>query len=139
MWQRFKRGGRMEIKSNKTFECYETAFESWSNNGKSIILDGQLLIPMDKVKQAKEEIDDLDRYFDNDYFSSNRDSMFKCSEVLEILDKLIESEEQMTKEEINTMKYKVCCPMCDNKKCVRGTDKCEAEIWAKSKLESEEK
>jgi hypothetical protein len=49
-------------------------------------------IPLDKVKQAREEIDDLDRYFDNDYFSSNRDAMFKCIEVLEILDKLIESE-----------------------------------------------
>lgn len=41
----------------------------------------------------------------------------------------------MTSEEINTMKYKVCCPMCDNKKCVKGTDFCEAEQWAKSKAE----
>lgn len=31
------------------------------------------------------------------------------------------------------MKYIVCCPLCDNDKCVRGTDKCEAEIWAKHK------
>lgn len=45
----------------------------------------------------------------------------------------------MTREEINTMKYKVCCPMCDNKKCVRGTDSCEAEQWAKSKAKSEDK
>ena len=44
----------------------------------------------------------------------------------------------MTPEEINTMKYAVCCPMCDNKKCVRGTDSCEAEQWVKSKEESEE-
>ena len=44
----------------------------------------------------------------------------------------------MTEQEINTMKYKVCCPWCDNKKCVRGTDKCEAEIWAKKKERSEE-
>ena len=44
----------------------------------------------------------------------------------------------MTREEINTMKYKVCCPMCDNKKCVRGTYSCEAEQWAKSKAESYE-
>lgn len=43
----------------------------------------------------------------------------------------------MTSEEINNMKYKVCCPMCDNYRCVRGTDKCEAEIWAKQKAESE--
>lgn len=30
----------------------------------------------------------------------------------------------MTEQEIDTMKYKVCCPWCDNKKCVKGTD-----IW----------
>ena len=50
-------------------------------------------IPLDQIKQAREEIDDLDRYFDSDYFSSNSDAMFKCSDVLAILDKLIESEE----------------------------------------------
>lgn len=43
----------------------------------------------------------------------------------------------MTLEEINNLKYKVCCPLCDNDKCVKGTDKCEAEIWAKQKAESE--
>ena len=43
----------------------------------------------------------------------------------------------MTNEEINNLKYKVCCPLCDNDRCVRGTDKCEAEIWAKHKAESE--
>ena len=41
----------------------------------------------------------------------------------------------MTEQEIDTMKYKVCCPMCDNKKCVRGTDKCEAEIWKWKKMQ----
>lgn len=49
-------------------------------------------IPLDNIKQAREEIDDLYRYYDNDYWSGNKDSMFKCSEVLEIIDKLIESE-----------------------------------------------
>lgn len=39
----------------------------------------------------------------------------------------------MTNEEINNMKYKVCCPLCDHDTCVRGTDACEAEIWAKQK------
>ena len=43
----------------------------------------------------------------------------------------------MKSEEINRMKYIVCCPMCDKEKCVRKTDKCEAEIWAKNKTESE--
>lgn len=50
-------------------------------------------VPLDKVKKAREEIDDLSRYFDNDCCSGNRDSMFKCSEVLEILDKLIAESE----------------------------------------------
>ncbi len=42
--------------------------------------------------------------------------------------------------EIDNLKYIVCCPLCDNEKCVKGTDKCEAEIWKKKKesKESEE-
>ena len=49
---------------------------------------------LDKVKQAREDIDDLERYFDNDSCSNNTDSMFKCKDILDILDKLIaESEE----------------------------------------------
>lgn len=48
---------------------------------------------LDKVKKAREEIDDLSRYFDNDSYSGNEEPMFKCNEVLVILDKLIESEE----------------------------------------------
>lgn len=42
-------------------------------------------------------------------------------------------------EEINRIKYMVCCPMCDNEKCVRNTDKCEAEIWAKNKIKRQVK
>lgn len=45
----------------------------------------------------------------------------------------------MKTEEINRMKYIVCCPMCDKEKCVRNTDKCEAEIWAKDKAERGDK
>ena len=48
---------------------------------------------LDKVKKAREKIDDLDRYFDNDLYSDNEDSMFKCNEVLNILDKLIAESE----------------------------------------------
>ena len=40
----------------------------------------------------------------------------------------------MTDEELDEMKYKVCCPMCDNYKCVRGTEKCEAELWKKWRM-----
>lgn len=39
----------------------------------------------------------------------------------------------MTREEIDNTKYKVCCPMCENKICVKGTVSCEAEQWAKSR------
>lgn len=36
------------------------------------------------------------------------------------------------------MKYKVCCPFCENEKCVKGTDKCEAELWAKDMMKKRE-
>lgn len=39
---------------------------------------------LDKIKA---EFEDLDRFYDNDYFSGNNDAMFKCNEVIEILDK----------------------------------------------------
>ena len=39
----------------------------------------------------------------------------------------------MDKSEIDRMKYMVCCPLCDHDKCCRGTDKCDAERWAKGK------
>ena len=35
----------------------------------------------------------------------------------------------------DSRKYWVCCPMCDLDKCVKGSDKCEAEIWAKKEKE----
>ena len=41
------------------------------------------------LEKIKAEIDDLDRYFDNYYFSGNKEPMFKCKEVFEILDKRI--------------------------------------------------
>lgn len=40
----------------------------------------------------------------------------------------------MTVNEINKRKYWICCPLCDNPKCVKGTDKCDAEIWAKHEI-----
>lgn len=36
--------------------------------------------------------------------------------------------------EIDTVKYQICCPMCDNTKCVKNTDNCEAEQWKTKKL-----
>lgn len=55
----------------------------------------QKSIPLEKVKKAKEEIDDLYRYYDNDRWSGNNDSMFRCNEVLEILDNLIAGSEEV--------------------------------------------
>lgn len=39
---------------------------------------------LDKIRA---EIEDLDRFYDNDYFSSNNDAMFKCNEVIAIIDR----------------------------------------------------
>lgn len=44
----------------------------------------------------------------------------------------------MIQEEIGIKKYWVCCPLCDRDKCVKNTDECEAEIWAKEKEREEE-
>ncbi len=45
----------------------------------------------------------------------------------------------MNEEEVNRTKYMVCCPLCDNDKCCKGTDKCEAEIWAKGRRQENER
>ena len=41
----------------------------------------------DILDKLRAEIEDLDIFYDNDYFSSNRDAMFKCSDVLQVIDK----------------------------------------------------
>jgi len=33
------------------------------------------------------------------------------------------------KKRLNEIKYTVCCPLCDNKTCQKGTVNCEAELW----------
>lgn len=43
----------------------------------------------------------------------------------------------MTREEIDRLKFMVCCPLCDSEKCVRRTGKCEAEQWAKKRMKQE--
>jgi len=47
----------------------------------------------DVLDEIRAEIEDLDRFYDNYYFSGNNDAMFKCSEVLKILDKYRKEEE----------------------------------------------
>ena len=39
------------------------------------------------LNKIKAEIMQLEIYYDNDYFSGNRDAMFKCNDVLQIIDK----------------------------------------------------
>lgn len=39
---------------------------------------------LDKIRS---EIDDLEVYYDNDYFCGNKDAMYKRNEVLQIIDK----------------------------------------------------
>ena len=41
----------------------------------------------DALEEVRAEIDELETYYDNDYFSGNRDAMFKCNDVLQIIDK----------------------------------------------------
>lgn len=43
--------------------------------------------------KIRAEIEELDRYFDNDYFSTNNCPMYKCNEVLLIIDKYREESE----------------------------------------------
>lgn len=39
------------------------------------------------LDKMRAEIEELDRYYDNDYFSTNNCPMYKCNEVLLIIDK----------------------------------------------------
>ena len=41
----------------------------------------------DTLDKIRAEIEELDRYYDNDYFSINNCPMYKCNEVLQIIDK----------------------------------------------------
>lgn len=45
------------------------------------------------LDEIKEEIEELDVFYDNDYFSSNREPMFKCSDILQIIDKYMAKSE----------------------------------------------
>lgn len=43
-------------------------------------------------------------------------------------------EQSMNEHDLDTAKYKVCCPLCDSEKCVKGSDKCDAEIWKREQV-----
>ena len=49
----------------------------------------------DVLDKIRAEIEELDRYYDNDYFSTDNSPLYKRNEVLQIIDKYkAESEEQ---------------------------------------------
>ena len=38
------------------------------------------------LNKIRTEINELEVHYDNDYFSGNRDAMFKCNDILQIID-----------------------------------------------------
>lgn len=48
----------------------------------------------DVLEKIKAEIEELDKYYDNDYFSTNNCPMYKCNEVLQIIDKYRKESEE---------------------------------------------
>lgn len=50
-----------------------------------------------------------------------------------IHDLCVRIQELQKDELLDAMKYTVNCHICSNKKCVKGTDMCEAEQWKKLK------
>lgn len=74
----------MKIKSNKTFNCYETAYENW-NSGKDITLDGIKLIPITIFDKIRAEIRDWQTdIHDNEYDAETHDFVFE--RIYEIID-----------------------------------------------------
>lgn len=49
--------------------------------------DKNKFIHVSTLDKIRAEIEELDRYYDNDYFSTNTCPMYKCNEVLQIIDK----------------------------------------------------
>jgi hypothetical protein len=41
------------------------------------------------IEKIKAEFYDLNIYYDNDFYSDNDDAMYKCTEVMAILDKYL--------------------------------------------------
>lgn len=46
------------------------------------------------------------------------------------MDDLIKAVEEVKRtDELKKMAYQINCPICDNEKCVRNTEQCEAARW----------
>ena len=73
----------------KEFPTKESALD-WLDNYLSLDERNNLIRALQQepvLDKIRAEIKKLDVYYDNDYFVGNRDAMFKCNEVLHILDK----------------------------------------------------
>ena len=64
-------------------------FEALDISVRQLIVEGAPLEKHDAelLDKIRDEIEELDRYYDNDYFSANNCPMYKCDEVLQIIDK----------------------------------------------------
>ena len=66
--------------------------ENKRENTKWELKKNPIVIERKVLEQIRDEIADLDRHYDNDHFSGNDDAMFKCDEVLLIVDKYREEQ-----------------------------------------------
>ena len=71
---------------------YDLLESPWRKDVEALETAVKALEEQSVLDKIRAEIEDLDIFYDNDYFSSNRDAMFKCSDVLQIIDKYRESE-----------------------------------------------
>lgn len=79
--QILNRNGKASIVySAKFVELLEAIPEMFTKNKEQVI-------PLSVIDEIKAEIEELDRYYDNDYFSTNNRPMYACSDVLQIIDK----------------------------------------------------
>lgn len=75
-----------------TAQLYDDQYEEFKEEKMSIIdyvnmytTEG-VTTADDVLEQIRAEIVELDKYYDNDYFSVNNCPMYKCNEVLQIID-----------------------------------------------------
>ena len=66
--------------------------ESKGENSKWELKENPIVIERAVLDKIRAEIDELETYYDNDYFSGNRDAMFKRNDVLQIIDKYMKGD-----------------------------------------------
>jgi len=87
-YEKFKSAKDHIYKLASDYKCWDNRLTQDEALELCHILEKQEPI-LDKIRA---EIEELDEYYDNDYFSGNKDAMYKCNEVLQIIDKYRESE-----------------------------------------------